>query len=104
MYEKVFITIVSFTVILSVAMCSSCKSTNIYDNGRGTEEYRETEREIRDGETELAVTDTEIKRDAEEIGESLTRLNGAVEGSKNVERELGEILQRIRERGTIETD
>lgn len=84
--------------------CSSCKSTSVYDNGRGTEEYRKTESEIRSGETELARTDTEIRRDTEELGEALSRLDRAVEESKGIESELGEILQRIRERGTIEVD
>lgn len=99
MYEKkIIICIISIVIILT-----SCQSTKILsDNGTGVEQYRNIESEIRDGETELAVTGAELENDSERLGTELSELEQSIRDSETNEQELGEILQRIRERELTE--
>lgn len=111
MYEKVL-----FIFIMSI-ICISCKSTKILpDNGTGIEQYRELQSEIRDGETDIVITSerisndstdikqtsSEIRESSDQLGEQLTELEQSIRESETDEQEIGEILQRIRNREITE--
>lgn len=98
MYEKIIIFIILFC-------CFSCQSTKLYNNGTGASEYREIQSEIRDGETELAITGENLKFRSEQIEERIEniesigkQLEQSIETSAANEQELRDILQSIRER------
>lgn len=95
MYEKIkFIIFITISILFI-----GCKSTELLsDNGERITEYRELQSEIRTGETDLAITGTEIENSSRELGEGIRNLEQSIRESKTDEQELGEILQRIRER------
>lgn len=94
MYEKKFCFILIFCIVLF-----SCKSTELLsDDGTGIDKYRELQIEIRTGETDLAITGTEIENSSRQLGEGIRNLEQSIEESERNEQELGEILQRIRGR------
>lgn len=114
MYEKKFFI---FVFIIFCLFSVGCKSTRVLsDNRIGIDDYREFQSEIRDGETKLAVsgerisndatsiteTSAEIRQSSEELGEQLNGIEITIRESENIEQELGEILQRIRERQLTE--
>lgn len=83
----------------------SCKSTNIYDNRAGTTNYRELQSEIRDGETELVITNKDIESTSNRIEERIediestgNNLEQSIEKSEGSEQEIGELIQSIRNR------
>lgn len=102
MYEKIILFFICFLLI-------SCQSTNIYDNGTGTTDYRELQSEIRDGEAELVITgkdiestDNRIKERINDIESTGNNLEQSITESKGSEQELGEVLQSIRNRPITE--
>lgn len=98
MYEKKII----FIFIIFILFIS-CKSTKVLSDDRtGVVEYKEIESEIRNGETELAITGTKLGNDSERLGTELSELEQSIRDSETNEQELGEILQRIRERELTE--
>ena len=100
---KTLYLIIIFICFISLWLFSSCKSTKVLsDNGTGTEQYRETESEIRDGETELAITGAELENDSERLGTELSELEQSIRDSETNEQELGEIIQSVRERELTE--
>ena len=83
----------------------SCKSASIYDNRAGTTNYRELQSEIRDGETELVITNKDIESTSNRIEERINdiestsnNLEQSIAESKGSEQEIGELLQSIRNR------
>lgn len=83
----------------------SCKSTDVSNNGAGTTDYRELQSEIRDGETELVITNKDIESTNNRIEERISdiestsnNLEQSIEESKGNEQEIGEIIQSIRNR------
>lgn len=108
MYEKKINFVLFCFVITSIF--SGCKSTKILsDNGTRVIEYREIESEIRDGETELAITGAKLESTSEGIRDSINklkdtseRLEQSINESTDNESELGEILQQIRDRELTE--
>lgn len=105
MYEKKIL----FFILLSILFIG-CKSTRILsDDGERITEYRELESEIRDGETELAITSTnisnngrEIETTSSELERQLQNLGESIGESTNNQQGIGEILQQIRDRELTE--
>ena len=108
MYEKKIL----FFIFLSILFIS-CKSTRILpDDGTGVDKYRELQNEVRDGETELAITgerisndseklgetSAEIRQSSDELGEQLNGLEYSIKESAGNNEEIGRILQQIRAR------
>lgn len=98
MYEKIILFFICFLLI-------SCQSTNIYDNGAGTTDYRELQSEIRDGETKLVETNKDIESTSNRIEERIndiestgSNLEQSIKESEGSEQEIGELLQSIRNR------
>ena len=85
-------------LILPVMFMCSCKSTELYNNGAGNTEYRELQSDIRDGETELAVTGTKIEQTSEQLATGISELEQAITSSTANEQEIGNLLQQIRTR------
>lgn len=85
-------------ILFTACLFAGCRTTMVPDITERTKEYRELEAEIRDGETELAVTGTKLENDSERLGTELSELEQSIRDSETNEQELGEILQRIRER------
>lgn len=99
MYEKIIL-----FVFISIFLFG-CKSTNIYDNGTGTTDYRELQSEIRDGETELVITgkdlestDIRIEERIKDIESTGSNLEQSITESEGSEQELGEVIQSVRGR------
>lgn len=106
MYEKI--------ILILFCICFffiGCKSTKLLPgDGTGVTEYRELQSDVRDGETELAISITEVENTSEQIRESVTdirdtsdRIEQTIKESENSEQEFGRVIQRIRER-KIERD
>lgn len=107
-----FKSIVFFLFLFSVMFFATsfifigCKSSELLpDDGTGITSYRELQSDIRDGETELAVTGSELESTSERIEESVRdiiqsgeRLERQLTESENEEQEIGTVLQRIRKR------
>ena len=98
MYEKTILFIFCLFFI-------SCKSTNLYDNRARTTNYREIQSEIRDGETELVITNKDIESTNNRIEERINdiestnnNLEQSIAESKGSEQEIGELIQSIRNR------
>lgn len=101
MYEKTIIFI--FICVICFTGCSSTRVVS--DITERTTKYRELEGEIRDGETELAVTGEKLESTSEQITDSINsiestskQLEQSIEESKGNEQEIGNLLQRIRTR------
>lgn len=100
MYEKI-----TFIIFISV-LFSNCSTTRVLPDDRtGIIERRKIESEIRNGETELAITSERIHSNYEDIAESgerlgkqLSELGKSIEYSTINEQEIGRILQQIRNR------
>ena len=98
MYEKTILFIFCLFFI-------SCISTNLYDNRARTTNYREIQSEIRDGETELVITNKDIESTNNRIEERINdiestnnNLEQSIAESKGSEQEIGELIQSIRNR------
>ena len=63
----------------------------VSDLGSGTAEYREIQGDIREGETELAITGTRIEA-------GLGELERSISSSQGTEQEIDDIIQRVRAR------
>lgn len=99
MYEK----IIKYTIITILVILTSCKSTKVLsDNGIGVEEHREIQSDIRDGETELAITGSKIESESKELGERIRELEQSIRDSETNEQELGKLIQQIRKREITE--
>ena len=99
MYAKIFF------IFIFICFFISCQSTNIFDKGTGTSDYRELQSEIRDGETELVITskdleftDNRIEERINDIESTSNNLEQSIAESEGSEQEIGEVLQSIRDR------
>lgn len=113
MYAKIFF------IFIFICFFISCQSTNIFDKGTGTSDYRELQSEIRDGETELVITSKDLESTDNRIEERINdiestsgnienginniestgnNLEQSIAESEGSEQEIGEVLQSIRNR------
>lgn len=92
-------------ILFTACLFAGCRTTMVPDITERTKEYRELEAEIRDGETELAVTGTKLESTSEQITESVNsigqtgkQLEQSISESAGNEQEITDLLQRIRTR------
>lgn len=95
MYEK---KITLFILIFSCCILFGCRTTMVSDISEGSEQYRELQSDIRDGETELALTGTKIEQTSEQLATGISELEQAITSSTANEQEIGNLLQQIRTR------
>jgi len=93
-------TVINFIIGFAFLFCSGCTTSRgmVSDLGNGTEEYRGIQSEIRDGETDLAITGTRIEDESREIGDGIRELEQSISGGQGAAEEIGAIIQRIRAR------
>ena len=91
-----------FMLFLFVYVFSGCKSVsaNVSSDSVGTVETRNNIAELRNGQTELAVTGERIENASDRFADGLKELDdAAIKGSGDIE-ELRAIIRAIRERET----
>jgi hypothetical protein len=97
-----FLRLPVFTILFCAALClfTRCSSAGalVSDIGIGVEEYRRIQTEQRKGETELAVTGAKLEYESRETRSELSELERSISASQRAEPEIGNIIQRIRER------
>ena len=94
-----------------IVLLGGCTTTGrgsrglVFDLGDGTAEYRTIQGDIRNGETELAITGTKLEGESRElrneigqIGGGIRELEQAISGSQEDAEEVGAIIQRVRTR------
>jgi hypothetical protein len=90
-----FLQLVVFALLLFIALClfTGCTTTraHVSDITDGAADYRAVQTEQRAGEVELAITGTRIEAGLAELERSISAIQGA-------EQEIGNIIQRVRER------
>lgn len=98
MYEKIK-RVICYVLLFTALIFTGCRTTKVVsDISAGTEQYREIQSDIRDGETELAVTSTKIEQTSEQLATGINELEQSITSSTSNEQEIGELLQQIRTR------
>lgn len=92
MNEKIFF------IILLFCFTSCCTSNRIRNNGSGTYEVRENIGKLGDGQTQSAVTSTELKTEIDRSLEKIGKLEQSITDGEGDIEELKAILRRIRKR------
>lgn len=104
-FEIIMLIICFVLILLFTYSFTGCATKVISDDGTRIDDYRELQNDIRNGETELAITSTRISNDSERIAETsgklehqLGKLEQTIKQSETSEQEIGMVLQRIRKR------
>ena len=105
MYEKIK-RVIRYVLLFTALIFTGCRTTKVVSNiSEGTEQYRDTQTELRNGQENIAVTSSEIKSTSEQIGETVNditatsrELEDTINATASDNNELREILQRVRSR------
>jgi len=100
MYAKRKALFYIFLLSLYIINISNCKSqpSIIPDNGTGTVAVRTDLDELASGQTELAITGTEIKNTSEQINNGIGDLERSITGTAVTGSSFEEIIRAIRKR------
>ena len=92
--------ITHFIGLLIVLLIVSCKTTStiVPDNGNGAGEVRDDLAIITSGQTELAITGTEIAGASTDIENSVNDLADAITSGTNTDGSFEEIIRAVRKR------
>jgi len=98
-FQILICVVLLFSLLYLFSSCASAANAEmVSDNGIGAYEYRRVQTQQREGEAELAVTGTRLEIESREIRAGLGELERSIVESQGTEQEIGDILQRVRER------
>jgi len=92
-----------FICILLFGLSSCCSRGGVYNYGNGAYEVRENIGKLGDGQTQSAVTNTELKGKIDRSLELVGEFDKFIKGGAGDLEEFKAILRRIRRRGKYET-
>ena len=94
--------------IIFIFVCAvffvGCTSPRVPDNGSGTDAVRSHIEELGEKQTDAIITNTELKGEIAASRESVEKLERTVIGGADDIAEFKRIVERIRKRGSTDTD
>ena len=98
--QRVIYYFICFFVFVMFGGCATGRGAGavVSDFGNGASEYLAIQGDIREGETELAITGAAIEYRSEHIASGLNELERSISSSQGAEQEIDAIILRVRAR------